>query len=175
MSLNFFKNEQLVSSVPQFGIIDPTQNSTSIIKTAYVDYLNTSNWNTTVISNNKVDVKFCAIDSNIVFYKSWRINPEKQRSCDGMIYTNDTIVFLEIKDWSIDHGGKSFTESAIEQLENTIVHFCTAHPKCNYSKKYAYISNKTRPTFHVLMSNTLQKFKDNTNGYILKLDTQIVL
>lgn len=165
----------MVTPVAQFGIIDPTQTSGNLIKTAYVDYSNTSKWNTTVVSNYKRDVKFCAIDSNVLFYKSWRINLERQRSCDGMLYTNDTIIFLEIKDWSIDHDGKTFTESAIEQLENTIVHFCASHPLLIYHKKYAYISNKARPTFHVLMSNTLQKFRDNTNGYILKVDTRIIL
>ena len=175
MRLNFFQNVQNVSPVPQFGIIDPAQNSSNPIKNAYVDYVNTCNWNTTIISNNNPNVKFCAIDGNILFYKSWRVNLELQRCCDGMIYTNDTMVFLEIKDWSIDHDGKTFIESAVEQLENTIVHFCTAHPTNHYSKKYAYISNKARPTFHVPMSNTLQKFKDNTNGYILKVCTQITL
>lgn len=57
MSLNFFQNVQNVSPVPQFGIIDPAQNSSNPIKNAYVDYVNTCNWNTTIISNNNPNVK----------------------------------------------------------------------------------------------------------------------
>ena len=175
MSLNFFQNVQVVSSVKEFGIIDPAQNSSSAMKYAYIDYTNCDSWNTKVISNNRTDIKFYAIDGNIIFYKSWRSVLEKQRSCDAMFHTSDKIYFVEIKDWSVDHDGKTFIESAVEQLENTIVHFYTAHPASSFSKKYAYVSNKARPTFHTINSNMLQKFKDNTNGFILKIDTEIKL
>ena len=175
MSLNFFQQEQSVKPVKEFGIIDPAQNQSNTKQTAYVDYNNQTSWNTRVISNNRTDIKFNAIDGNIIFYKSWRENFEKQRSCDAMLYTSDTIIFLEIKDWSVNNKGKTFTESAIEQLENTIVHFCTAHPKHNFSKKYAYVSNKARPTFSYSNMNNIQKFKDNTNGFILYVGIKIIL
>ena len=174
MSLNFFKNIYNVNSVIKFGIIDPAQNHANPNPIAYVDYTNKRLWNTTVISNNRTDIYFCPIDGNIIFYKSWR-NNEKQRSCDAMLYTNEKIVFLEIKDWAHDNDGITYIESAVEQLENTIVHFCTAHPDYRYTKKYAYISNKKiRPVFTTSLLTTMQKFKDNTNGFILKIDKEIL-
>lgn len=175
MGLNFFINETNVSSVSEFGIVDPAQNSTSSNKTAYVDYTNPSSWNTKIISNNRTDIMFNAIDGNVDFYRSWKNVLELQRRCDAMIYTSDAIIFLEIKDWNVDHNRKTFTESAIEQLENTIVHFCTAHPNFTISKKYAYVSNKKQPMFHYSAMNSIQKFKENTNGYILKVGSEITL
>lgn len=167
MSLDFFKNEKSVKPVKEFGIVDPAS-----CDPAYVDYVNQSSWDTKVNSNNRTDVMFNAIDNNIVFYKSWRRDLEKQRICDAMLYTNDTIVFLEIKNWHENHGNITFIESAAEQLENTIVHFCTAHPERRFSKKYAYISNKTGTSSR--MSRT-QEFSDNTNGFILQVATKIDL
>jgi len=175
MGLNFFVNEQNVNPVGEFGIIDSAQSHSHSSNKAYVDYSNSTNWNTKVISNNRSDVVFNAIDNNINFYKSWRNNLEKQRSCDAMLYTADSIIFLEIKDWPVKHDGKTFTESAIEQLENTIVHFFTAHPKRTFTKKYAYVSNKARPRFVYSNINNIQKFKTNTNGFILRVSTEIVL
>lgn len=175
MGINFFVNEQNVNPVSEFGIIDPAQSHSHLNNKAYVDYSNSSVWNTKVISNNRSDVVFNAIDNNINFYKSWRNNLEKQRSCDAMLYTADSIIFLEIKDWLVEHDGKTFTESAIEQLENTIVHFCTAHPKRIFTKKYAYVSNKTRPNFSFSNMNAIEKFKTNTNGFILRVSMEIIL
>lgn len=174
MGIDFFVNEQHVNPVSDFGIIDPAQTHSHSSNKAYFDYSNSSAWNTKVISNNRSDVVFNAIDNNVIFYKSWK-NNEKQRSCDAMLYTSDTIVFLEIKDWHFDPPGKTFTESAIEQLENTIVHFCTAHPKRTFAKKYAYVSNKARPTFSFSNMNNIDKFKKNTNGFILRVGTEITL
>ena len=63
----------------------------------YVSYEDET-WNTTVISHNRDDVYFNAIDGNIIIKRSWKPS-EKQRSCDAMIHTEDYIVFVEIKDW----------------------------------------------------------------------------
>ncbi len=179
MSLNFFKNEQPVKPMEKFGIIDPAQNKSNQKKYAYISDNVNDNWNTTVISKNQNDIFFNAIDGNINIYKSWTTLKEKQKSCDAMLHTNDTIIFLEIKDWKsiqYKHQEKiTFWESATEQLENTIVHFVTAHPNKKFKKKYAYISNKNKPRFVFTNMTVQDMFKNNTNGFILKVSTTIDL
>jgi len=180
MSHDFFKNEQQVKSVEEFGIIDSAQKTGKGQKTAYVDYDNKISWNTKIISYNRNDIYFNAIDGNIIFYRSQEKNNEKERSCDAMLHTDDTLVFLEIKDWNKkykDKTGKkvSFLESATEQLENTIAHFYKNHSEKQFSRRYAYISNKHKPNFSFSNPATQQTFKDNTKGFILKVSTTIEL
>ncbi|MBQ9494909.1 MAG: hypothetical protein IJR50_04640 [Treponema sp.] len=176
MELNFFENEQRVRAVEKFGIIDPM----SIKKqgSAYISYEEKDDWDVEVESHNRKDIFFNPIDGNIIFYRSVNSRQEKQKSCDAMIHTTDIIIFIEIKNWKTKHknnkGEKiSFWEDAVEQLENTIVHFCTVHPEKKYTKKYAYISNKHKLSFAFSISTTEEIFKDKTNGFILKVSNSI--
>ena len=178
MELNFFENEQRVRAVKKFGIIDPM----SIKKqgSAYISYEEKDDWHVEVKSHNREDIFFNAVDGNIILYRSVNSRQEKQKSCDAMLHTDNTIIFIEIKNWKTKHknnkGEKiSFWEDAVEQLENTIAHFCTAHPKQKYTKKYAYISNKHKPSFAFSTPTTQEIFKDNTNGFIVNVSTKINL
>lgn len=183
MGLNFFENEQCVSRVEEFGVIDPPKDKSTAKKTCDISYDNDKkdDWDISVLSNNRDDIFFNAIDGNIEFFRSWKPN-EKHRACDAMIHTADTIIFIEIKKWrndSIEKNGRDvhFIDDAIEQLENTIIHFCTAHPDKKFDNKYAYVSNKykDKPKFPITHKQKMACFQDNTNGFKLRVASEISL
>ena len=150
MSINFFFEEQRISPVDEFGIIELRKDELP----AYVEYDKTKRkrWDSIVKSNNRDDFYFNAIDNHIIVLKENSENDEKSR-CDCMIHTSNSICFIEIK-----HQKQSYISKAISQLETTINTFCENHDINQFAFKVAYICNTRHPVVNQLRSNKCNEF-----------------
>ena len=60
-----------------------------------MDYENKKDWNATVVSENRSDFNFIPVDNRIPYYDK---QGNERKRCDAMVYTEQTVVFIELKD-----------------------------------------------------------------------------
>lgn len=167
MSIDFFGYTEKVNPVEKFGLIDPEDSQGK--KSAYIDYdfENVENWNANVQCNNRSDYSFIAVDNNIPLTKKVNGKNETASSCDAMLYTKNTVCFIELK---ADKKGNDWCKKAVKQLESTIELFGKNLDRFN-SKK-AYICNSRSPHFHFSHKNIMQEFYKQ-NKIVLRIQTEI--
>ena len=66
-------------------------------------------------SDNRTDFRFIAVDNNIPYNDK---NGNEKKRCDAMLYTEQTVIFIELKAQD-----KDWLNEAIGQLKSTIEHF----------------------------------------------------
>ena len=125
-------------------------------------------WTATVNNQSGYDVTFKAIDKCITLPKSE--NELLNRRCDGMLYFNDAIIFVELK----DRTDGDWLEDGEKQLRSTIVHFLNNYNIDDYNSRYAYIANGARPFIQTNEDARKEKFEDDT-GFSLRIQTEINL
>jgi hypothetical protein len=109
---------------------------------------------------------FYAIDACLILRKR---NSEKISLCDAMIVTNNSIVFIELKDRNDKKEVKG-----IEQIETTIDHFLKAHPDFSSNMKRGYFCNKKHPNFGTSKSGKVEEIIEKY-GFRLCFKTKIIL
>jgi hypothetical protein len=123
-------------------------------------------WLLTVENNSEHIVFFNAIDGCVSFP---RPNGSQDLKCDGVLRYKTSIHFVELK----DRNGGAFVGDAIKQLKSTIDRFKKANDLIGFSDFKAQISNKQRPNFN---NNTMilsQKFRNETDGFVLGFTSTI--
>ena len=166
MPIDFPKFSQTVKPIDKFGIVDPDDKDGK--KPAKIVYDNNEVWGVTVICNNRDDYRFIPVDNNIPITK---INDEgveeTASSCDAIVYSNNTICLIELKNTktsaSLNH--------AMEQLESTIIFAKNFIDGFKFKK--AYISNIGQPRFNKMFCNTQRDFYKR-NKIILQVSTTII-
>lgn len=93
-----------------------------------------------------------------------------ENRCDGMLHYDNNIIFVELK----DRAYRGWLGDGRNQLTKSIAVFKDHNNINDYSKVYAYISNKQRPISKSAHINEIQKFKDDT-GFILYVKQNINL
>ncbi len=149
----------------RFGICDDPPPATD---PAYLNIDNESSWIAEVLNAEKKDVKFIAVDHCIEIL---RPNGDKESRCDGILITQDTIAFVELKDRIARHG---WIADGLGQLTVTIQKFKENHNVNAYSRHEGYVANKQKPFFNNNVSTIAQKFKDDT-GFIFNVKRVIEL
>jgi hypothetical protein len=142
MSVNFFEPncQELVINQSVFGLCD-NQDGTKAYTNANI--LDADKWIATVKNDEKINLIFTAIDK-CVLKDGEKVGVKR---CDGMMYSNEHLYFVELKDQK-----NSWISGAIEQLESTIELFKISHPeKINIFKhKKAYACNRRHTHFQVI-------------------------
>lgn len=117
---------------------------------AFIDYNNKKEWNAVVQSDNRNDFNFIAVDNNIPYNDK---DGNENSRCDSIIYTEQTIVFIELKNQE-----KKWFEESINQLKMTIDHFDKTDGLNKFKFKKAYACNKIHPYFNYQFKNRIQQF-----------------
>ena len=79
-------------------------------------------------------MSFIAVDNNIPYYDT---DGNEMSHCDAMIYTKQTLIFIELKNQA-----KDWISESIEQLKSTIKHFDETDGLDKFRFKKAYACNK---------------------------------
>ena len=88
--------------------------------------------------------------------------------CDCMLYFNNCLIFVELK----DRTSSGWLKKGADQISITFNKFKEFHDCSNYEKVEAYVSNKQRPLAITGMNTIADKFKDET-GLTLKAERNI--
>lgn len=165
MKIDFFNtNCNSFSSKKEFGLCDdppPAKNP------AYIDEKNGQNWIAVIENHHQTKVHFVAIDNCITLKRDDGTDVSK---CDGLLYFDDTIIFVELK----QRGGnpKDWKEEAVNQLKETIILFEQQQEAKKFKIKRAYTCNKKVRKSNEKNQNRMEKFKDDT-GYVLSIQQRI--
>lgn len=117
MSTDFLEKKCWDSSVQRrFGICDDTPPPS---KPAYLDEIDGNKWIAVVHNDRQIEVEFLAIDNCIEFSK--RKDGKDKKRCDGALFYEETVIFVELKDIASD--AKNWADA--KQLISTIKEFET--------------------------------------------------
>jgi hypothetical protein len=167
MIINFFdKDCQSISQKKRFGLCDvPPPAKTP----AYIDEKDGSKWIAVVENEDNNTVTFTAIDNCIEIFRE---DGNMEKRCDGVLYFDKTIVFVELKERSAR--GNEWVKDAEQQLRTTILIFEKAEEPTTFMHKKAYIANSEHPKFKDSQSRRMNQFFEDT-GYVLRIENRIRL
>lgn len=167
MPADFFTTTcQETTSDIKFGICDDDDE----LK-AYIDSHYPNNWIAIIKNTPQHEITFIAVDNCLDLR---RLNGEPDNKCDGILYYNDTIIFIELKDKNRQIG--KWIDNAINQIRRTIYHFQLQEPKTiqQFINQKAYIANKARPYFQISQKHRMNNFYQET-GVILRIEASIII
>lgn len=180
--MSFFDYSESVNSVERFGIRDDEEGKQPLINKeleenyqgqkakqakempAFVDYTEKSLWNAEILSDNRNDFNFIAVDNQIPYFDK---DGNQKTLCDAIVWTPNTIIFIELKT-----NDKSWCSKAIVQLESTIEFFKSCEDINKFKYKKAYACNSQHPKFNHQYSNRMQKFVKK-NGVVFRPEKEI--
>lgn len=161
--INFFPEEyKIISSKKRFGICDETPPPH-----AYIDEANGQHWVAVVENFFQDKITFIPVDHCIEIRRS---NNEMDNRCDGFLYYNKTIIFVELK--TSGSKNKYWIVDGENQLRVTISHFENSIEAENFNVKKAYIANNSKPSFRSAMTLRMDNFFQDT-GYVLRIENRI--
>lgn len=160
MPIDFFNSACIDKTrSDRFGICDDPPPSTD---PPYLNYDNKPSWIAEVVNTERKEVRFIAVDHCVEIL---RPNGEQESRCDCILTTPDAIAFVELK----DRAAMGWIADGLVQLTITIQKFKENHSISDYLRHEGYIANKQRPFFNNNMQTLAQKFKDDTDGFKLKV------
>ena len=168
MEIDFFNSQcQFVSNKKRFGLCDEQDNK----EPAYLDEQNGAKWIAVVENEELKEVHFIAIDYCIDI---WRDEEKKEMDnrCDGMLWYENTIVFVELKERESKKNTNDWVKDGEKQLKRTIEYFEKTEQSNKFAEKRAYIANKAHPTFKKSQLQRMKNFKEET-GYTLRIENRI--
>jgi hypothetical protein len=168
MPIEFFLSSYKNSSNKTiFGLCDDTTPITPSTRPAYIDENDENKWIAEVVNNNEYAVDFYAIDNCVEIR---RPNGAIESRCDGMLYYNNKLIFVELK----DRNCRGWLYKGTKQLTTTYNIFRANYDITQYSKIEAYVCNRQRPSTSPVRRTLIQKFKTET-GLELKSGRKIIL
>lgn len=94
------------------------------------------------------------------------------KRCDGMLWYETSIVFVELKNRVSKKDKNAWVEDGEKQLKRTIEYFEKTEQSNKFREKRAYIANKAHPTFKESQLQRMKSFKQET-GYTLRIENRI--
>jgi hypothetical protein len=161
--MKFLASPVITRSV-EFGICDDRPPPS---RPAYIDETDHSKWIAIVI-NTKPSPKtlsFSALD-NVIELK--RPDGTRDNICDGALFYEETIIFIELK--QREYSG--WVSSGYEQLKQTIAHFEASDEAKPFHSRMAYIANKDRPEAERGKMGIMEQFSRDT-GYVLRIRNRV--
>lgn len=169
MPIDFFANAcTSKSSQKKFGLCDDPPPAKNF---AYIDETDGSKWIAVVENDRCIEVSFIGVDNCPEIILS-RVDGSDESRCDGILYYDDTIIFVELKDRGI-YPSKKWLDKAYQQLITSIIAFETTDKAKDFSTKRAYIANKARPNFYTGQQERIARFSDESQGYVLYIHNRI--
>lgn len=126
---DFFSYSEAVPTQKEFAICDDNNQ-----QPVSLEHVGDSEHQVIVISNNRSDYFFIAVDHNIPLKRE---DGSDDNICDAMLYTKETLCFIEIKCWR----GTGWISKASNQIISTLKHFKINHPNDEHKFKDAYLCN----------------------------------
>lgn len=168
MEIDFFKSQcQSVSNKKRFGLCDEQNNK----QPAYLDERNGAKWIAVVENEELKKIHFIAIDNCIDIWRD-EVKKEMDNRCDGMLWYETSIIFVELKDRVSKKDKNAWVEDGEKQLKCTIEYFEKTEQSNNFREKRAYIANKAHPIFKESQLQRMKNFKEET-GYTLRIENRI--
>ena len=168
MEIDFFKSQcQSVSNKKRFGLCDEQNNK----QPAYLDERNGAKWIAVVENEELKEIHFIAIDNCIDIWRD-EVKKEMDNRCDGMLWYETSIIFVELKDRVSKKDKNAWVEDGEKQLKCTIEYFEKTEQSNNFREKRAYIANKAHPIFKESQLQRMKNFKEET-GYTLRIENRI--
>lgn len=166
MEIDFFNTEcNSSSSKKEFGLCD---DSLLAQKPAYIDETNGENWIAVVDNHHQTLVHFVAIDHCIDLKRADGSDASK---CDGLLFFDDVIIFIELKDRN-DKEARKWKNEGYDQLKETITLFEQQEEAKKFKVKKAYICNKSVRKSNERNQNKQERFEEET-GYVLRIQQRI--
>ncbi len=166
MAVDFYSYAEAVPTQKEFAICDDHDQ-----KPVYIEHIGDSDHQVVVVSNNRTDYSFIAVDHHIPLKKT---DGSDDKICDAMLFTDKTVCFIEIKCWR----GGTWIQKAAEQVACTIGHYDKSHPSDKHKIRDAYLCNwKQR---RKLLNDSRNELKDNflkdfkTHLYIANVVQELV-
>ncbi len=150
-----------------FGLCDDTTSRTPLTRPAYIDENDENKWIAEVVNSNEYAVDFYAIDNCVEIR---RPDGKVESRCDGMLYYNNKLIFVELK----DRHRNGWLSKGSKQLITTYNIFKANYDITQYNKIEAYVCNRQRPYTYPACMIVIQKFKIET-GLELKSNRNIIL
>ena len=168
MEIDFFNSQcQQVSSEKIFGLCDDKEDN----KPAYLDEQNEDKWIAVVENEELKEVHFIAIDYCIDIWRD-KEKKEMDNRCDGMLWYETSIVFVELKDRVSKKNTNAWVKDGEKQLKRTIEYFEKTKQSNKFIEKRAYIANNAHPKFKESQLQRMKNFKKET-GYTLRIENRI--
>lgn len=166
MNKFFPKRHRQSSHKKRFGICDCPPPPHQM---AYIDETNGRDWIAVVENHYEYDINFIPVDHCIELRRPDR---RMDNRCDGFLYHDSTIVFVELKQRNED--GSKWVAEGEKQLRSTIRHFENRPVARNFAVKKAYIANSAKPLFRIGQMVRMDNFYADT-GYVLLIKNRIYL
>ena len=168
MEIDFFNSQcKSVSNKKLFGLCDEQDNK----EPAYLDEQNGAKWIAVVENEELKKIHFIAIDNCIDIWRDEK-KKEMDKRCDGMLWYETSIVFVELKDRVSKKDKNAWVEDGEKQLKRTIEYFEKTEQSNKFTEKRAYIANKAHPIFKESQLQRMKSFKQET-GYTLRIENRI--
>ena len=168
MEIDFFNSQcKSVSNKKLFGLCDEQDNK----EPAYLDERNGDKWIAVVENEELKEIHFIAIDNCIDIWRD-EVRKEMDNRCDGMLWYETSIIFVELKDRVSKKDKNAWVEDGEKQLKCTIEYFEKTEQSNNFREKRAYIANKAHPIFKESQLVRMKNFKEET-GYTLRIENRI--
>ena len=168
MEIDFLNSQcQSVSNKKRFGLCDEQDNK----EPAYLDEQNEDKWIAVVENEELKEVHFIAIDYCIDIWRD-KEKKEMDNRCDGMLWYETSIVFVELKDRVSKKNTNAWVKDGEKQLKRTIEYFEKTGQSDKFTEKRAYIANKAHPIFKESQLQRMKSFKQET-GYTLRIENRI--
>ena len=168
MEIDFFNSQcKSVSNKKLFGLCDEQDNK----EPAYLDEENGAKWIAVVENEELKEIHFIAIDNCIDIWRD-EVRKEMDNRCDGMLWYEATIVFVELKDRESKKDKNAWVEEGEKQLRRTIEYFEKTEQSGKFTEKRAYIANKAHPKFKGSQLVRMKRFQEET-GYTLRIENRI--
>ena len=168
MEIDFLNSQcQSVSNKKRFGLCDEQDNK----EPAYLDEQNEDKWIAVVENEELKEVHFIAIDYCIDIWRD-KEKKEMDNRCDGMLWYETSIVFVELKDRVSKKNTNAWVKAGEIQLKRTIEYFEKTGQSDKFTEKRAYIANKAHPIFKESQLQRMKSFKQET-GYTLRIENRI--
>lgn len=163
--IDFFPIEHIASSSKRkFGICDRQAPAT---EKAYIAEKQGEDWIAAVDNYYRIMVNFVPVDHCIELRRD---NGEMDNRCDGCLFYEDTIIFVELKQRK--GKGSQWIKDGEQQLRSTIGYFERQEKAKDFSVKKAYIANSERPLFRTSQAVRMERFQEETH-YILRIENRI--
>lgn len=168
MEIDFFNSQcERGTSEKIFGLCDDKEDN----KPAYLDEENGAKWIAVVENEQLKKIHFIAIDNCIDIWRD-EVKKEMDNRCDGMLWYEATIVFVELKDRESKKDKNAWVEEGEKQLKRTIEYFEKTEQSGKFTEKRAYIANKAYPKFKESQLVRMKRFQQET-GYTLRIENRI--
>jgi len=106
-----------------------------------LDEKNGAKWIAVVENEELKEIHFIAIDNCIDIWRD-EVKKEMEKRCDGMLWYETSIIFVELKDRVSKKDKNAWVEDGEKQLKCTIEYFEKTEQSNNFREKRAYIANK---------------------------------